>query len=149
MLFRSLLGSWAMPTAPSGLNAALVASGTATSEGLLSRSADGRYLLVAGYGAAVGTVSVSSTAASGVPRVIGRVDASGQVDTSTALTDAASGNNVRSATSPDGQTLYVTGGAGGVRVTTLGSTTSTQLSATAVNLRQVNLFAGQIGRAHV
>ncbi len=140
----ALLGSWAMPTAPNGLNAALVASGTATSEGLLSRSADGRYLLVAGYGAAAGTASVSSTAASSVPRVIGRVDASGQVDTSTALTDAASSNNVRSATSPDGQTLYVTGGAGGVRVTTLGSTTSTQLSATAVNLRQVNLFAGQL-----
>ncbi|AFD24571.1 beta strand repeat-containing protein [Deinococcus gobiensis] len=140
----ALLRTLAMPTATSGTNRALVASGSATSEGLLTRSADGRYLLVPGYGAAVGTASVAGTAATAVPRVVGRVDAAGTVDTTTALTDAANSNNIRSAASPDGSALYVSGGAGGVRFAPLGGTTSTQLSTTVTNLRQVNVFGGQL-----
>src|SRR5436190_19190905 len=40
--------SFPMPTTASGANKRLVASGTASSEGLLSRSADGQYLLIPG-----------------------------------------------------------------------------------------------------
>src|SRR5262245_46582125 len=38
-----------LPTTPSGSNHRLIASGTATSEGLISRSSDGRYILLTGY----------------------------------------------------------------------------------------------------
>jgi len=43
-----------------------------------------------------------------------------------------------------GVDTFVTGGAGGVRATTPGSSTSTQLSTAAANLRQAAVFAGQL-----
>src|SRR5919109_3493671 len=67
--------SIAMPTAASPR---LVASGTATSEGFLTRSEDTRYLIVPGYDAALGTASITTSTT--VPRVIGRVDGNGNVD---------------------------------------------------------------------
>ncbi len=45
----TLVQSLALPTAVNGSNRRLAASGTATSEGLLSRSADGQYLIVPGH----------------------------------------------------------------------------------------------------
>src|SRR5262249_7862810 len=112
----ALVQSIAIPATAAGSNKPLIASGTATSEGLLSRSADGRYLVLTGYGTTVGgATSLSGTTATAVPRVVGRVDSAGAVDTSTALTDFASGNNPRSATSNDGAEFWVAGGAGGVR----------------------------------
>src|SRR4051812_11245398 len=44
-----LVQSIALPTTASGANRPLVASGTAQSEGLLTRSADGRFLVMTGY----------------------------------------------------------------------------------------------------
>lgn len=136
--------SIAMPTAASGGNHILTASGTATTEGLLTRSTDGQYLMLTGYDAALGTASITSSASATVNRVIGRVDAAGNINTTTALNDAATGSNPRSATSTNGTDLWISGGAGGVRYTTLGSTTSTQLSTTVTNLRQANIFGGQL-----
>ena len=141
----TLVQSVAMPTTVSGLNKRLVASGTASSEGLLSRSADGRFLIAAGYDVTPPhTASLTSSTSLAVSRVIARVSASGAVDTTTALTDAATGNNPRSVASADGTGLWITGGAGGVRYTTFGATTSNQLSTTLTNLRQVNIFDGQL-----
>lgn len=40
-----------MPTAASGANRALCASGAGSSEGLITRSQDRRYLVVTGYAA--------------------------------------------------------------------------------------------------
>src|SRR5262249_7279011 len=54
--------SIALPTTVAGAQRRLEASGTATSEGLVSRSADGQYLLLAGYDAATGTAAVAGTA---------------------------------------------------------------------------------------
>ena len=136
-----LVQSIALPTAASSGVNQLVASGTATSEGFLTRSADGRYLVLTGYAA---TPPVTGLAGSSLPRTVGRIDFSGSVDTSTALTDYASGNNPRSAASSDGTKLWVTGGAGGIRFAMLGATTSTQLSTTVTNLRQVAIFGGQL-----
>lgn len=141
----TLVQSIAMPTAVSGANRRLVASGTATSECGITRSADGRYLLVTGYDAPMPTASLAGTASTAVARVIGRVDALGNVDTSTALTDASTGNNPRSAVSVDGTSFWITGGAGGARyVAALGATTSTQLSTTVTNLRQLHIFGSQL-----
>lgn len=142
-----LVQSIALPTAADGAQFPLLASGTATSEGLLTRSSDGRYLLLTGYGRALGgSGSLASTASATVPRVVARVDALGTVDTSTALTDFADGNNPRSATSTDGTALWFTGGAGGIRYAPFGSSTSTpiNIAGTPSNLRQLAIFDQQL-----
>jgi hypothetical protein len=139
----------ALPTAVSGANRALTDSGTATSNGFLTQSVDGRYLLTAGYDAAPGTAGVTATASTAVNRVIARIALDGTVDTSTALSDAYTANNFRGVASVDGNSFW-TSGTGtaptpGVRyVAALGATTSTQLSTTVTNIRCINIFDGQL-----
>lgn len=145
----TLVQSIAMPSSGTTLpQHPLVASGTATSEGLLTRSADGRFLLLTGYGRALGgSGSLSGTAAATVPRVVGRIDAQGAVDTTSALSDFADGNNPRSAVSTDGTTLWLAGGAGGIRTAQLGATTSLQIAGTPpdpANFRQLAIADGQL-----
>jgi hypothetical protein len=139
-----LVQSVALPTAASGSNKPLLASGSASSEGLLTLSADGNYLMAPGYDSAVGTAKVAETSATSVPRTIARVNAQDEVNTTTALTDFAEGNNPRSATSSDGTNIWVGGAAGGVRYTTLGSSTSTSLNTTDKNVREVSIVDGQL-----
>lgn len=143
----SLVRSLALPTAASGANRRFSVSGSATSEGHLSRSTDGRFLVIGGYDAAIGTASVVSTSSANNPRVVARVGFDDAIDTSTALGDAYSANNIRSVFTTDGNDLWTAGTAssgGGVRHTTLGSVTSTQLSTTITNIRVVNIFNGQL-----
>ncbi len=134
-----------LPTAVSGSNKRLTASGTSTSEGELTLSGNGQILTATGYNAATGTANVSGTAAASTPRTVALVRADGSVDTSTALTDFADGNNPRSAVTNDGTNIWVGGAAGGVRYATPGSTTSTALtSATYKNVRQLGIVGGQL-----
>ena len=133
-----------LPTTTIGSNRRLIASGTATSEGLITRSADGAYIVLTGYDAEIPTVSLTGTTAASTPRVVGRVAVDGSLDTSTALSDFSSGSNPRSVASSDGTNFWVTGGAGGIRYATLTATTSTQLSTTLTNLRQTSIFDGQL-----
>ena len=141
----TLVQSIALPTSVSGADYPLIASGTAISEGLLSRSADGRYLVLTGYGTTTGGgTSLSTTSGASVPRVVGRVDASGNMDTTTALSDFANGSTPRSATSSDGSVFWVAGGVGGVRHATLGNTTSNTLNSSFANVRQLAIFDGQL-----
>jgi hypothetical protein len=147
----SLVQSLNLPTSASGANAALTFSGSATSEGFLALSADRRYLTLAGYNAAPGTTSPQTATPTTVPRVVGIVDRSGNINTTTILTDAYNGSNIRSAVSTDGINLWTTGNAGSGlgasganRYTTAGSSTSTQLNATTTNIRVENIFNGQL-----
>src|SRR5262245_33712502 len=145
----TLVQSIALPTTASGANSPLIASGTATSEGLLTRSADGHFLLLTGYGTTTGGgSSLANTTSASVPRVIGRVDANGTIDTTTALTDGADGNNPRGAASRNGTDFWFTGGTGGVRYVAYdgdaATDTSLQLSTTVTNLRAVEIFNGQL-----
>ncbi len=142
----TLVQSIPMPTAVAGNQRRLTASGTATSEGLLTLTEDRQYVMLTGYDAAVGTAGIIASTASTINRVVGRVDTSGNVDTSTALSDFASGSNPRSVASTNGVDLWVAGGAGGVRYTTLGSATTTRLTAVAVldNGRQLKIGGGQL-----
>jgi hypothetical protein len=69
------------------------------SEGFLTTSLDGRYILLAGYNTAASYTDITATTASAVPRVIGTVAPSGfylQADTSTVF---YSGNDIRGAVS--------------------------------------------------
>lgn len=146
---QSPLQSIALPTTVSGNNHAITNSGSATSEGALTLSADSHYLTIAGYDAAPGTASVVSTTSANNPRVIARIDADGNIVTSVALSDAYSGNNIRSVVSTDGATFYTSGTAsgtnGGVRyVSGVSATSSTFLSASPTNVRVANIFNGQL-----
>ena len=148
----SLVQSVALPTTASGGNSPLIAQGATGSgsaiEGLMATSTNGQYVMLTGYGTTLGGgAALSSTActgAGGVPRVVGRVKYDGTVDTSTALTDVSCSSNVRAATSSDGTNIYVSGNGTGASFATLGATTSTQLAAATTNVRQVQIFGGQL-----
>lgn len=140
-------GTTGMPQATSGSNYTFTLSGTATSEGHLSLSANGKYVLLAGYAAGVGTLNVSTQSADVVPRVVGRVDAFGNVNTSTLVSGAFSASNVRGATSTDGSSIWVSGNStttGGVHFITVGSSFGTQVLANPLNTRCVHVIDGQL-----
>jgi hypothetical protein len=142
-----------LPTAASGANAPLTLSGSATSEGSLSLSADGRYLTLAGYDATPGTTgpgggSIANSLTSTTPRVVGRLDGAGNVDTSTVL-NAFTGNNPRGAVTDDGSRFWVTGAGSsgnprGVVFALLGNAFSTALTAVGSNVTnaRVPVIAG-------
>lgn len=137
--------SLALPTAVDGLNFPVTVSGSATSEGLINLSADGQYLVSVGYGTTPGLGSVVSTASDVVPRVIARIGLDGSIDTTTAITDAFSGNNIRSATTDDGSRFWAAGANGGVRFVDLGASSSLGLnSAGPFNNRFVSIYDGQL-----
>ena len=141
--------SIALPTAAADGNAALTAAGLSRSEGLISRSADGKYLAVTGYDAAVGATgpsgaSLTASAPGSVARVVGIVDANGIADTSTALTSAGAPKIVRSALT-DGDRIWATGGNGGIVTTTLGSAASSTVAGTAdSNFTSLTAQGGQL-----
>jgi hypothetical protein len=140
----TLIQSIAIPTTTVGLQRRLTASGSADSEGLLTLSDDRQFIMLTGYDAAPGTAGVVGATASTVNRVVGRIDILGNVDTSTALTDFASGSNPRSAASTNGTNIWVAGGTSGVRYTTFGSTTSTPVATTPATVRVVKIGRGQL-----
>jgi hypothetical protein len=145
----TLVQSIPMPTTASGTQGSLTSSGTATSEGMLTASADMNYIALTGYNAPTGTASIANSVSATTARVVGVLNTvTGTVDTSTELTNFSSGNNPRSAVTEDGTNIYVSGAAGGAAYTTLGSTTATTLGNTAAanvsNGRQINIFGNQL-----
>ncbi len=145
-----LVQSISMPTAASGPQLPLTASGTATSEGYLNLSQNGQYLVLTGYASTPGTAGVASTTSASTPRVVARIDANGNVDTSTNFTSAYSGNNIRSAFSTDGTTIWSsgtgTGATGGVWTINFGATNGTQVSSSTglANTRVLEAFLNQL-----
>ena len=109
----------ALPTTASGSNNPLTVGGTAGSEGELSLSANGQFLVIGGYDVGVGgTTQGEST--------VGLIRNAGSIDTST-TTDALAGNNTRGAASDDGNEVWV-GGPVGLVYAPVGSSVSTTLS---------------------
>jgi hypothetical protein len=140
-----LVQSIALPTSTSGANAAIIASGTASSEGLLTRSSNGQFLVATGYNSSIpASSSLSGTASATISRTIVSINNAGTVNTTTSLTDFTSANNPRSATSIDGTAFWAVGGTGGVRYATLGSTTSSSVSTTVANIRDIRIFNNQL-----
>jgi len=100
---------------PDNATNALIISGSASSEGALTRSADGRLLILAGYNlaltnAATLTISLANTNAIAAPRALGVLDIFGNFALVGVTTNQYSLNNMRSGTS-DGLGNYW--GAGG------------------------------------
>jgi len=138
-----LVQSIALPTSLGARNYILTAAGSASTELSMTRSADGRYLVLTGYGATPGTAAVASTAAVDVARVIGLVAADGSVDTSTRTGDDASGA-IRAAATVDGTGLYSVGASSGVRYQLVGSAASTPLNTAPTNIRSINVAGGNV-----
>lgn len=142
----ALVQSIPLPTAAAGTNLPFVNSGTATSEGSLNISTDGRWVTVAGYSTTPGTLSVAASTSAVNPRIIARLDTStGAVDSSTTTNNAFSANNPRSAITENGTQFWLSGGNSGVQTVTLGATTSTSINTTApLNNRVLGIFNGQL-----
>ncbi len=162
-------------------NRALTMASNSGSEGALRRSADGQYLTMAGYNQSQPESLITRSSPTGnsppltnavapanaqgakfdpavVNRTLGRVDAVGNVNTTTTMNNAYSGDNIRSAVSLDGQQFWTSGniaggsqnGTGGVRYATLGGTSSVQIDGSASpglttsNINRVDIFNGQL-----
>jgi len=131
-----------IPLASSGASA-LTAVGTGSTEGILQFSADGKYLTFTGYRKDAGGLSPAGDASTTTARVVARMDPNGIVDLTTALGDAFGAQPIRGATSPDGTSFYISGGANGPRyVSSLGASTSTQLDTK--NGRQISIVSGNL-----
>ena len=140
----SSLASVAMPTATSGANSLFTTRGNSTTESFMHVSTNGQYLVLAGVAATVGTALPGASGA--FPRVVGRVDVNNftgaGVNTTTVFNDGFLGNSFRSVASTNGTDFWMSGAGtgGGIRYTTLGSTTSALVSNTTANTRVTGIF---------
>lgn len=140
----TLVQTIALPTSISGNNRILTASGSATTELNMTRSADGHYLVLTGYSAAPGTTPLVTSPTTDVARVIGLIAADGTVDTSTSTGDAFSGASIRAVATVDGTSFYSVGGNSGVRYQAFGTAMTTQLNTTPTNIRSINVANGDL-----
>ncbi|PZQ95801.1 MAG: DUF3616 domain-containing protein, partial [Flavobacterium psychrophilum] len=145
----TLIRSIALPTAVVGANRRLTldgnTSGVSSSEGLLSLSQDGKKLTLTGYDAPTGTATIATSASATYNRVVGVIDGTGNVNTSTAL-DIFNSQLISSAVA-DGNNLWISGGTANIYYTTIGATTATSIVArTGRSLRIFNnqLYASQV-----
>lgn len=137
----------ALPSTAGGANPVTL-SGNASLEGGLTRSSDGKYVVLAGYAAAAG-VNVK-VAASSVGRVVARIGANGSVDSTTTMNNAFSGGSasVRGAASDDGSAFWVSGdgnsGTNGIQYVAYGGTAATQVVSTPSNMRRVAVVGSRL-----
>lgn len=141
----TLVQSVAMPTAQNGLNRPLVASGTIAAEGYLTRSSDGRYLLLTGYDRSLPYTSGGPLPSTPVAanRVVGRVDWLGQADTSMGLGDF--NGRIQTVASQDGGQVWVAGSDGSIKRAIFGfSSSSFIVSVNSDEVRQLHIFNDQL-----
>ncbi len=130
----SLVNSLAIPSTG---GTALVDSGTAASEGQLSLSADGQYLVFAGYNAAAGTASVASSTT--IPRGLATVDASANYSLVATTTTFYNANNIRGGTSDGKGNFWGAGPAATGGTVYLGTGTPAQIaSANSLAVQDLN-----------
>lgn len=126
-----LVQSIEMPSFGSSPN--LVASGLGVTEGLLTRSVDGRFLALAGYSPTFIPLGfpLSSTSGADVPRSVAIVAASGGIQSITALSSYAGNGIARGAVTTNGVDIWATGTGpnAGVRYFRAGATSSIDVAA--------------------
>ena len=135
-----------LPVTMNGSNQPVSLSGSATSDGQLTRSVDRRYVLLAGYATAVGSTDAGVAAGTG-PRVIARIAANGTVDSSTVLGGSFSAGNVRGAVSVDGLSLWAFGqstNTGGLVEVAFGGMTSAPVVSVPTNVRYAAIYDGAL-----
>ena len=145
----------AMPNTDAAGSSALLLSGQNGAEGLLNRSADGYYLTLAGYDVPVGQQFVTSTFPFQYPRTIARVDGTGNVDTSTAISttpDSSVPYNPLAVVSNDGNEFWLvsnlntgnTTDSGILYVDGLGATSATQIGPVGTTGTYIGIAGGQL-----
>jgi hypothetical protein len=168
----SLVRTLDVPIAVNGQNQPVTISGSSTSEGHLSTSIDGHYVVFAGFAAAPGVATIAQTGSldAGILRVIGRVDKAGTIDTTTQLA-AFDRGDIRGAVSQDGTSFWASGTVGslssgsdagdagdaatidaaaydlfgGIQYATLGSTgAATNITEIPFNTRVAGIFGSQL-----
>jgi hypothetical protein len=144
----TLVQTIALPTAVDGSNRRLTLSGTSKLEGGLVVSSNGNYVTLAGYDAAPGTAAISASESSKVNRIVARVDAAGNIDTTTRLDSAFDTASVSGAVTVDGSAFWVSGngagGLGGIWYLARGTTGGKQILATPNNARTLDIASGQL-----
>ena len=141
-----------LPTVSSTGNVAFTNSSYSVSEGEMTLSTNGQYLVTGGYNATVSAWAPQQTfsPASVLNRVIATVNGAGVINTTTNLTDAYSGDNFRGVVSTDGTQFWTSGHSGDssdfVHFAQLGAGTSTILTSPngAANVNTVEIFNGQL-----
>jgi hypothetical protein len=156
--------AYTLPTTDSGNNLGIVGEFGSSSEGTIQLSGDGRYLTIGGYSATpsyagaggpaggysnANGVALAQSPSSAVPRVIALIDANGNVNSSTSFNNLYSTNNPRSAYTPDGSTLYISGqGSGasdqGIYRTTVGATNTATTVYNTLDTRTVSGYGGNL-----
>ncbi len=138
----SLVGT--TPLNAAGTDNKLTNSGTSSSEGMMTLSANGQYLLTTGYNAEPGFMEVATSSAATIPRTVARIGSNQLPGISTALTDAFSTANIRSAASVDGSGFVLAGSDGGIRYAASGATSSSITSTTIATARVVHIYRSQV-----
>jgi hypothetical protein len=130
-----LVGTITVPT--TGTNK-LVVAGSATSEGMLSRSSDFSKLSIPGYDAALGLAGVASAA--NIARSVGTFGI-GYGSFNKITSTLTTGSNLRSVTS-EGNNYWGGNASGGISY--LGTGTSSAVSSTVSNTRTVGIHNGNL-----
>lgn len=144
---NTLVQSLEIPNSSTGAVPSFTQRGYSSSEGCLNVSADGRYLVLAGYDSPVGSPAPNAQPSNTTNRVVAVVDTlTGLVDTSTRLLDAFSGGTFRGVASTDGTEFWLSGSSttGACRYTTLGATSSQDLYTSPTNTRWIGIYKGQL-----
>jgi hypothetical protein len=126
---------------------AFTAVGNATTEGIISRSQDGAFLIFTGYRKTAGGTSPAADSPSTVNRVIGTLNAAGVVNTTTALTNGAA-FTIRSATSVNGTSAFWVSGSVNVSYDNAPFVQSSNAVIDARNSRQVNMSGNTLYAAN-
>ncbi len=151
------LYTFSLPTvATTGGNEALTNSSYSVSEGQLTLSTNGQYLVTGGYNDTVSLWAPQQTFSPGtvINRVIGTISGAGVINTTTDLTDAYNGDNFRGVVS-NGTQFWTAGNATDDSsyvhyVATTGATTSTIITGpnstpyNSSNINTVEIFNGQL-----
>jgi hypothetical protein len=142
-----------MPVAINGSNNILTLTGTGVTEGMINLSVDRQYITITGYGAPPTTTGIATSAATTWPRVVGLINYNANINTTTGLTDFGSSGRPTSAITTNGTDIWVVGSAnaatGGQRYTTVGSSTSVQLTAPASSTTVNNCIGIANGQLYV
>ena len=131
--------SVAIPTAGA---ARLTNSGSASSEGLITRSSNGQYIVIAGYDAAPGTAFIKSTSSINTARVIDTISFNGNTGRAVSSNSFYSADNFRSAASDGNANFWGSGPSSGV--TYMGSGIAAPLITPVPNTRHIHIFYEQV-----
>ncbi len=131
--------SVALPTTTVSGVPPITMSGSATSEGQMTMSAERDRLVIEGYNAVAGTASIAGTSSATVPRELFAINSAGTYSLGASSTSAYSANNIRSGTA-SGSNFFSAGTPSGIQYLN----SSTALSTAPTNTRVAQIFNGQL-----